>query len=219
MRINGKTLRRSRAAVAAAGLAALISASACTPLATVTRASNGAGTSAAANVGPYDVHVATPHFAFAPAINAYPWANDESWAPDAYGLTRRQCVSYAAWYINSHGTPFGYYTKGPRGTAAFTDATTWDSAAYQAGFTVSTTPVVGSVAQWHAYESSSWTTPGRYYTFTAGGAGHVGIVTAVYPDGSVDVAQYNLGDNRSFSVMHMKAPRYIYIPLASPSVG
>ena len=33
----------------------------------------------------------------------------------------------------------------------------------------------------------------------------------VYSDGSVKVEQYNVGGNRAYSVMRVKAPRYIYI--------
>jgi surface antigen len=77
---------------------------------------------------------------------------------------------------------------------------------------VSHSPRVGAIAQWNAGESSSAylsgsSTPNA--TFTAGGYGHVGYVAAVYSDGSVLIEQYNMGDSRSYSVMRMKAPRYL----------
>ena len=54
-------------------------------------------------------------------------------------------------------------------------------------------------------------------TFTAGSAGHVAIVTKVYPNGNVDLAQYNLGGNRSYStVLNFRAPRYIYVRYPPP---
>lgn len=236
-------LRHGKSLAAGLGLAAIVAASACTPLTTVSKAAGSTNskpaavqnapapakpapvmpaqtTPASATQSPYDTRIATPsNVGNAPALNAYPWASDETWQPDAYGLTRRQCVSYAAWYLNAHGTPFGYNTQGPKGTAVFGDASGWDAAALQAGFTVSTTPVVGSVAQWHANEISTWFSGNVYWTFMAGPAGHVGIVTKVYSDQSVDVAQYNMGGSRSYSVTHLKAPRYIYVPLANPSVS
>ena len=142
---------------------------------------------------PWATRLATPHNVKAPAVTAYPWSGDRTGGPDPYGLTMRQCVSYVAWYLNSHGTPFGYSTKGPRGVANFGNALMWDAAALRAGFTVSSRPLVGSVAQWRSNEVSTWTVPGGRYTFGAGSSGHVAVVTRVYADGNVDLAQYNLG--------------------------
>ncbi len=31
----------------------------------------------------------------------YPWASDTTFGNDPYGLTKRQCVSYVAWYLSS----------------------------------------------------------------------------------------------------------------------
>jgi surface antigen len=244
--------RHGKSLAAGLGLAAIVAASACTPLTTASNSGRSTGSKPATvqhaptptksapttpapaksasttpppatqspTQDPYATRVATPHAVTnAPALNAYPWATDETEQPDAYGFTRRQCVSYAAWYLNVHGTPFGYNTQGPKGTTVFGDASGWDAAAQRAGFTVSTTPVVGSIAQWHAYEYSSWVQGDYYYTFAAGSAGHVGVVTKVYADGSVDVAQYNTDNARSFSVSHLSAPRYIYVPLANPHVS
>src|SRR5665213_2730760 len=178
----------ARRAAAIAGLAAVVATSACTPLAPVLH--TGSGGSAPATSSPWAVHVATPHLVKAPAITAYPWWADEPGGNDPYGLTKRQCVSYAAWYLNSHGTPFGYHTQGPHGVATFRNATTWDASARSAGFTVSTKPLVGSVAQWHSNEVTSTVLGG--WTIRAGSAGHVAIVTRVYSNGNVDIAQYNL---------------------------
>ena len=225
--------RYAHGALAALSLATVISASACTPAQVSVFAGTHSSTAATTGVkpattapmpvyGPYDTHLATPHVVKAPAsLGAYPWANDQTGGNDPYGQTKRQCVSYAAWFINSHGTPFGYYTQGPKGVGVFTDASTWASAAQQAGFTVSTVPVVGSIAQWGANETSTWSTGGGGYSwFTAGGDGHVAIVTGVYPNGNVNIAQYNMGDSRSFSTLNnVRAPRYIYIPLSSPHVS
>jgi surface antigen len=45
----------------------------------------------------------------------------------------------------------------------------------------------------------------------AGQYGHVAYVTHVFRDGSVTVGLYNLNSNRSFSRMHVKANRYLYL--------
>ncbi len=225
--------RSARGAAAALGLAAVVVTSACSPLTTPLKPTGGttgavSSTPSATPISaapmptyhsPWDVRVATPHTVVAPAITAYPWAADQTNGNDPYGMTKRQCVSYAAWYLNSHGTPFGYKTRGPKGVATFGNATTWDAAARVAGFTVSTRPVAGSIAQWHSYESSTWTYPGGWSSMSAGSAGHVAIVTAVNGDGTVNLAQFNMNGNRSYNAMsHVKAPRYIYVPLSSPRV-
>lgn len=227
MAITALPRRYTSGALAALSMAAVISASACAPATVVHIGAGGSGTTAPAKPtamptysSPGATRLATPHTVTAPALTAYPWASDTTFGNDPYGLTMRQCVSYVAWYLNSHGTPFGYHTQGPKGVATFADAKTWDTAARTAGFTVSTKPLVGSVAQWHAYEKNSWTVPGGTETFTASSAGHVAIVTKVYANGNVDLAQYNLGTPaRTYStVTNYRAPRYIYVPLSSPKV-
>jgi surface antigen len=233
---SSDTVRYARAALATAGLAAIIATSACAPLATLTHAAaktKPASTAAskqshpAASGGsvmptytsPAQTRVALTHNVSLPALTAYPWAGDQTQDSDPYGMTKRQCVSYAAWYLNSHGTPFGHFTQGPRGVGTFGDASTWDAGAYAAGFTVSSVPVVGSIAQWHANERSTTITSSGSSTIIAGSQGHVAVVTRVYSDGAVDLAQYNFGFNRAYGTSsHVKAPRYIYVPLASPYV-
>lgn len=137
--------------------------------------------------------------------DSYPYAHAVGNAQDAWGFTERQCVSYAAWRLASAGSAIS-------NTDGWGSAYQWDDAARRLGRTVSSTPSVGSIAQWNAGESSlvfvggSSTPNGR---FTAGPYGHVGYVTAVFADGSVMVAQYNLRDDRSFSTMRMHAPRFL----------
>lgn len=228
MRFKTNSTRYVRTATATLGLAAVVAASACSPIATVSHAAAAKPTKTTVNHGPMpkysspsQVRDAITHTATAPSIKAYPWASDQTGGSDPYGMTMRQCVSFAAWYLNGHGTPFGHFTKGPKGVGTFGDAATWDAAAYKAGFKVSTRPVVGSVAQWHSHEKNSFkiSTSKLTYTIAAGAAGHVAVVTHVYTDGSVDLAQYNFGFNRSYSTLpKVKAPRYIYVPLSSPAV-
>lgn len=219
-------LRYGKRASVTAGLAALVATTACQPLAAADHSASVTTKHIAISTAkmptyksPFSDRAAQPHAVWSPSIYAYPWANDQSNTTDAYGMTERQCTSYAAWYINSRGTPFGHFTTGPAGTGVFGNATSWDTAARQAGFTVSTTPVVGSIAQWHSKERTSWNGRGQWFTYQAGDMGHVGVVTAVHPDGTVDIAQYNYNGNRGFSIERVRAPRFIYVPLAAPQVG
>jgi surface antigen len=146
---------------------------------------------------------------------AYPYARQtNSRAIDPWGETERQCVSYAAWALNAMGLNFGYRAQGRNGKqVVFGDARTWARATRQGGWRVSHKPAVGAVAQWRAFEMSSWNHGHR--TMTAGEYGHVGIVTKVFNDGTVRINQYNATGNRSYSVHREKAPRYLYIGMAS----
>jgi surface antigen len=228
MNINDLPRRYKSGALVALCLAAVLSASACQPATSAAQIGSGGTNSAPVSNAPMPTYsspwvtrLATTHKVTPPALTAYPWSKDATQGVDPYGLTKRQCVSYVAWYLNSHGTPFGYNTKGPHGVAIFGNATTWNTAAAKAGFTVSSKPLVGSVAQWRANETIKWAVPGGTMTITAGGSGHVAIVTRVYTNGNVDLAQYNFGTNhvRAYVVStNVRAPRYIYVPLASPRV-
>lgn len=155
-----------------------------------------------------------------PAAVDYPWpAQPDPGARDPWGFPERQCTSYAAWYLNTHGVPFNTRTDGPRGAGVFTSGGEWDRAARAAGFVVSRRPVVGSIAEWHAGEASPRipsSSAGRYGPYvdapdlTAGTDGHVAVVMKVLPDRSVLVADYN-GETRRFERLHTRAPRYLYI--------
>ena len=117
----------------------------------------------------------------------------------------RQCVSFAAWRLARHGHTITT-------SQGWGSALSWDETARRRGVSVTSQARVGAVAQWNAGESSpvygggSGTPNG---TFAAGGRGHVGWVKAVYADGSALVEQYNLSDNGTYSVMRVKAPRYL----------
>lgn len=142
------------------------------------------------------------------AVSAYPWAQElDPGALDPWGFPKRQCTSYVAWYLNAHGIPFARLTRGSRGVAHFGVAGNWAHAAADAGFAMSTTPRVGTVAHWAAGERSRTADAGRPY---AGGGGHVAVVYRVLVDLSVYVAEYN-GRTRLFQVRHDRAPRYLYI--------
>jgi surface antigen len=135
----------------------------------------------------------------------YPWRTDTTNTNDSFGFTKRQCVSYAAWRLYKAGHRISN-SGGHWGNAYH-----WDDAARALGKRVTTTPKVGAIAQWNAYEKSPWYTSSGVGTMQAGGYGHVAWVAAVYSDHSVLVRQYNMFGSRSFSQMRVKAPRYIYV--------
>ena len=145
---------------------------------------------------------------------SYPLAGGHGPALDPWGFVARQCTSYAAWYLNDHGVPFGLLTRGPGGEGLFTSADSWDDAADAAGFPVLPTPAVGSIAQWDAGERSPAAPAGAdaaHGTLTvAGSYGHVAVVRSVFPDGSVLIGEYDGGDS-SFHQRITRAPRYLYI--------
>lgn len=141
--------------------------------------------------------------ATAPRTSGYPYANDTTGGSDPWGFVKRQCVSYVAWRLSQVGRPV-YSRQG------WGDARNWDDTARSKGRTVTTRPAVGSVAHWNAGERSAFYSGGSAAgSFVAGSQGHVGWVTKVYADGSVQVAQYNGTASRAYSTMRVKAPRFL----------
>ncbi|MGB8652130.1 MAG: CHAP domain-containing protein, partial [Mycobacteriales bacterium] len=141
-------------------------------------------------------------------VDDYPYRTDATNGFDPWGFTKRQCVSFAAWRLAQHGHALSNSRDN------WGSAYTWDDTARRLGRTVTTHPVVGAIAQWNADESSPYYAPGSATAnghFTAGGYGHVAWVKSVYADGSVLVEQYNLGGSRAYSVMRVKAPRYLIL--------
>ncbi len=149
---------------------------------------------------------ATPAPARVVVADRYPYASEAGNDPDPWGFTRRQCVSYVAWRLAEAGRPLD------NGRDGWGSALDWDDTARRLGRPVSSRPSVGAVAHWNAGEHSAYWSPGSSRAngmFAAGDLGHVAWVTAVYGDGSVQVAQYNGTGDRSFSTMRVKAPRYV----------
>lgn len=135
----------------------------------------------------------------------YPYARATTSDNDAWGFTKRQCVSFAAFRLSQHGNTLNNSTQN------WGSALSWDEAAPRNGASVTSTPKVGAIAQWNAGESSRIysSTGAQKGSFSAGSYGHVGYVAAVYSDGTVLVEQYNLGGDRSYTAMRMSAPRYL----------
>lgn len=112
----------------------------------------------------------------------YPWAQVAfpNSRPDPWGMYMRQCVSYTAWKVATSGRYMPYW--GGRG-----NANQWASNARGAGIPVDRSPRAGDVA-----------------VSTAGTYGHVMYVEAVYPDGSLDVSQYNASWTGTYSEAHIR---------------
>ncbi len=143
----------------------------------------------------------------------YPWRLDTSWSADRWGFTKRQCVSFVAWRMAQRSHPLN------NGAQRWGSAANWDDTARRLGYGIGSKPVPGSIAQWNAGEASPYYAAGSSVvngTMRAGAYGHVGYVQGVYSDGSVSVAQYNMNGNRSYSTARVKAPRYLYVSVATP---
>ena len=143
----------------------------------------------------------------------YPWRTDTSQSADRWGFTKRQCVSFVAWRLAQRGQPIDNRTQ------RWGNAKDWDDAARRLGVGIGARPVVGAVAQWNAGESAAYYGPGSTRpngTVRAGGYGHVGYVQGVHSDGSAVVSQYNLSGSRTYSLVRVKAPRYLYVGVAAP---
>lgn len=148
----------------------------------------------------------------------YPYRAGLAPSLDAYGFVVGQCTSFAAWWLNAHGLPFGVITIGPGGTGRFLNASSWAGAARSAGFSVGARPVVGAVAQWTAQEPSfRMGDDGAVRLITAGPPGHVAVVTRVLPDGQAEWVEYGWGGRPSLHLGRGHAPRYLYLGVQPPS--
>lgn len=136
----------------------------------------------------------------------YPYRTATTNSYDDWGFTKRQCVSFAAWRLAQAGRALDNRADG------WGSASNWDDTARRLGKAVTTKPAVGTVAHWQAGESSAYYAPGSATAngrYNAGSYGHVGWVTHVFADGSVQVEAYNGSGDRSWSTMRVKAPRFL----------
>ncbi len=108
----------------------------------------------------------------------YPYANN-CWGVDPWYFYMCQCTSYAAWNWNKVQGKSWTNTRPGQGNAH-----NWPTLAGDQGYTVSTTPTVGSIVVW----------PLTSYT----PYGHVAIVTAVYGS-KISVAEYNWTYKEAYS--------------------
>ena len=149
----------------------------------------------------------------AQAADAYPYRSDTTRGADPWGFTKRECVSYVAWRLAQRGAPIGNAAQ------QWGNAASWDDASRRLGVGIGARPVVGAVAHWNAYESNAYYSPGSTRpngTMRAGGYGHVGYVQGVHSDGSAVVAHYNMYGDRAYSLVRVKAPRYLYLAVGGP---
>lgn len=140
----------------------------------------------------------------------YPWRTDTTWTADNHGFTKRQCVSWVAWRMAQRGVHLDNWRHG------WGSAYNWDNAARRMGHGIGSKARIGAIAHWNPGERAAWYANGSSYangTITAGPAGHVGYVQGVHPDGSAVVTQYNLNGNRAYSIVRVRAPRYLYVRL------
>ena len=147
------------------------------------------------------------------ATDAYPYRSDTTRSSDPWGFTKRQCVSYVAWRLAQRGAPISNAAQ------QWGNAANWDEASRRLRVGIGARPVVGAVAHWNAYEASAYYGPGSTRpngTMRAGGYGHVGYVQGVHSDGSAVVAHYNMSGDRAYSLVRVKAPRYLYLAVAGP---
>ncbi len=126
----------------------------------------------------------------------YPWPNAPTKA-DGGGLSPlgyyyRECVDFVAWRLNRDAgittAPWKYTWS--RLTPLGGDAKDWEKNWISHGWTVSQTPVPGSVAWWHTSNS---------------GLGHVAYVQAVNSNGTVTLEEYNWASNHLYSTRTIPA--------------
>lgn len=172
-------------------------------------ASSNTGSSNTVAANALSVNTVTPWVVSAtalPSTTDYPWAGlTYNNGGDQWGMAYGQCVSYAAWMIYQNNGGGQHPPKVPdagwfpsdglsKGPVRYTwgNAGDWNVSAANAGFAVNGTPHVGAIAQWVTGSD------GGQFT-----VGHVAYVTAVYSDGSIDMAQFNLREDSRFSTLYM----------------
>lgn len=123
----------------------------------------------------------------------YPYAGNCNQV-DPWWFYTCQCTSFAAWhFLHSFGVPFNNTRPGSG------DAYNWPNLAHDQGYHTSSTPRANVVVSW-----------GR--SAVSPNYGHVAWVTKVYPNGYIDVAEYN------YRVAEGYGERYNINPL-DPSFG
>jgi surface antigen len=124
-------------------------------------------------------------------VDLYPWrhaqaANTSDWQQhrDPWGWPLRWCSSYVAWAEAQRGHPM-------LATAWQGDTNDW--LAHPApGWMVTDRPRRGEVAVWRpGYFSYRMNADGSYDVAGVAPGGHVGVVTWVFRDGTIEVADYN----------------------------
>jgi len=134
-----------------------------------------------------------------PVILAYPYGRECPAAGyentyDIWAMSTCNCTSYAAWALAANGRRVDWFQPGRM------DAHNWPRVARDAGIPTGTAARVDAVAVW-----PKLTPP----------FGHVAFVTAVHPDGTFDVAEYNLQRRYRFDARYRVSSAgatFIYVP-------
>ncbi|MFC4909361.1 CHAP domain-containing protein [Actinomadura gamaensis] len=156
----------------------------------------------ASSIGPWERFVFTNRFVS--GYDDYPaaWKAGKDTFRNLWGWNQ-ECVSFAAWkiYENSGGTQVPRDRNLPSDWRRSIDvvdnwgnAGDWSANAAGNGATGNRTPSVGSIAQWDNNADNGQMK-----------VGHVAEVTAVFPDGGITIAGYNLREDGRFSTLYFRA--------------
>ena len=134
-----------------------------------------------------------------PVILSYPYGRQCPAAGyentyDRWTMSTCNCTSYVAWALDANGRRIDWFELGEM------DAHNWPRVARDAGIPTGTVPRGDAVAVW------PHVTPPY---------GHIAFVTAVRPDGTFDVAEYNLQRRFRFDARYRVSPAgvtFIYVP-------
>lgn len=121
----------------------------------------------------------------APPVGA-PQAPQDDFDHRTYGFAADNCTAFAAYRVRTRTAAADFQNEW-RGQV-FGDAGHWDDAARAAGVRVDETPEVGAVVVNDVHVSSS---DGVLH-------GHVATISAVHPDGTFDVEEYNWAHTRAY---------------------
>ena len=130
----------------------------------------------------------------------YPFSTAVIYTPDPWGAYFRECTSFTIWRLNvQRGYQPGQaypFTVAGEGIGLFGDGGKWGST-LGSKYPVDMTPKPGAVAWWGPNFKSPSTTTVQY--------GHVGIVGAVNPDGTVVIEEYNFGFDHNYNTRTIPA--------------
>lgn len=114
---------------------------------------------------------------------------------DRWNMDTCNCTSYVAWALDENGFRIGWFQPGQM------DAHNWPEVARESRIPEGRMPRVGAVAVWPRV-TPPW--------------GHVAFVIAVHPDGTFDVAEYNLLRKFRFDERYRVSragATFLYVPL------
>jgi surface antigen len=135
----------------------------------------------------------------APVILDYPYGKQCPAAGyddgvDRWNMNTCNCTSYVAWALAANGRRVDWFRPGEM------DARNWPRVARWVGIHAGRRARVDAVAVWPRL-TPPW--------------GHVAFVTAVHPDGTFDVAEYNLLRRFRFDARYRVSPvgaTFLYVP-------